>query len=92
MASCSLADHALAHFVAQRGRRRFFQQFLMPPLNAAFALAENLHVAVLIGQHLKFDVARRADVFFEINVGARKCRARFLLRLRQQVRAIPRPN
>ncbi len=51
----------LAHVGLQRRRRRFFQQFLMAPLDAALALAENLDVAVLVGQHLKFDVARRRE-------------------------------
>jgi hypothetical protein len=41
----------------------------MPALDAAFALAEDLHAAALVGQHLEFDVPRRADVFLQVNVG-----------------------
>ena len=44
--------------VGHRGRRRFLQQLLVAPLDAALALAQNFHVAVLVGQHLKFDVPR----------------------------------
>jgi hypothetical protein len=44
-------------------RRRFLQQLLMAPLDAALALAQNLHVAVLVGQNLELDVARRAMYF-----------------------------
>ena len=56
----------------------------MPPLDAAFALAQNLDVAVLVGQNLKFDVPRRGDEFFQVDVGRAERRAGLLLRLRQQ--------
>ena len=42
----------------------------MAALDAALALAQDLDIAVLIGQNLKFDVPRRADVFFQVDVGA----------------------
>ena len=60
----------------------------MPALDAALALAENLDVAVLVGQHLKFDVPRRADEFLQIDVGGTERRAGFLLRLGEQIRAV----
>jgi hypothetical protein len=44
--------------VVDRGRRRFFEQLLMAALDAAIALAQNLDVAVLVGQDLEFDVPR----------------------------------
>ena len=40
----------------------------MPPLHAAIALPQMHDVAVMIGQHLHFDVPRVLDVFFEIHV------------------------
>ena len=56
----------------------------MAALDAAFAFAQDFHVAVLVGQQLKFDMPRRADVFFQIDVGRTERRARFALRLREQ--------
>ena len=41
----------------------FFDQLLMPPLDGALALAQNLDVAVLVGQHLKLDMPRRSMNF-----------------------------
>ena len=55
----------------------------MPALDAALALAQNFHIAVLIGQHLKLDVPRRPDEFFDVNIGRTERRARFALRLRE---------
>ena len=69
------------------GRRgRFLEQFLVPPLDAAFALAQDLDVAVLVGQDLKLDVPRRADELLQVNVGRTERRARLVLRLREQRR------
>ena len=56
----------------------------MPPLDGAFALAQNLDVAVLVGQNLEFDVARIFDQLLHVQVAAGKCRGRFGLRLRHQ--------
>src|SRR5207342_2090721 len=54
--------------LAQRDRRRFLDELLMPALNRALALAEVNHVAVVIAQHLDLDVTRRLDVLLEIHV------------------------
>ena len=83
-----LGRNMLPHRILESRRRRLLQQLLVPPLDAAIALAQNFHVAMLIRQYLKFDMPRRPDVFLEINVGARKCRSCFLLRLRQQTRQL----
>ena len=56
----------------------------MPPLDGAFALAENLDIAVLIGQHLKLDVPRRFHKFLHVHVAAGERGRRFRLRLRKQ--------
>ena len=69
--------------IRHRGRGRFFQQLLMPPLHAAFALAQDLHIAMFIGQNLEFDVPRRADIFLQVNVRRTERAARFVLRLHE---------
>ena len=85
-----LLHDAIAHLGAQCRRRRFFQQLLMPALDAAVALAEDFDVAMFVGQKLEFDMTRRGDVFFQINIRAGKCRACFLLRLCRTERAVLR--
>ena len=40
------------------GEGDFFDQLLVAALDGALALAEDLDVAVLVGQHLELDVAR----------------------------------
>ena len=67
----------LARRRIQHRRRRFLEHFLMPPLNRTFALAQMNHVAVLVAQHLKFDVPRPLDQLLDVHVGA----AEGLLRL-----------
>ena len=57
-------------------RRRFFEQLLMPALDGAFALAQNLDVAVLVGQHLKLDMPRRFDQLLHVHVAAMRRRRR----------------
>ena len=49
----------------------------MAALNAALALAQVHDVAVLVAEHLEFDMAGMLDEFFEIDVG----HAKGLLRL-----------
>ena len=44
----------------------------MAALDGAFALAQNLDVAVLVGQHLELDVARRLDELLHVDVGRRE--------------------
>ena len=69
------------------GGRRFFQQLLMPALNAAFAFAECHYLAVLVGENLKLDVARSLDKFFHVQIAitesCRSLRMRRLIKLRQ---------
>src|SRR5262249_3537550 len=58
-------DRLLAHFAARRRvderARRFLYDFLIAALDRAFALAEMNDVAVLVAQHLDFDMARIDD-------------------------------
>src|ERR1700736_113310 len=56
----------------------------MAPLDAALALAQDLHVAVLVGEYLKFDVTRAADELLNVSVGRTERRACLLLRLHEQ--------
>ena len=58
------AHRPASRFIEER-RRRFFDDFLMPALERAFALAEVDHVAVLVAEDLNLDVPRMFDEFFE---------------------------
>ena len=49
-------------------RWRLFHQLLMAALDAAFALAQADHVAVLVGQHLELDVARALDELLHVEI------------------------
>ncbi len=75
------ADHLLAQLRGHGGRRRLLQQLLVAALDGAFALAQDLDVPVLVGQHLELDVARRFDQFLHVNVGRSEGGLRFLLGL-----------
>ncbi len=50
--------HARAQVDIDGGRRRLFDDLLMPPLDRTVALAQMHDGAVAIGEHLHFDVAR----------------------------------
>ena len=57
--------HAGADLVGHAGRRRLLDHLLMPPLQRAIALVEMDGVAVLVGEHLDLDMARRRDIFLD---------------------------
>ncbi len=61
-------------------RRRFFHQLLMAALDAALALAQADHVAVLVGQHLELDVARALDELLHVEIAVAEGRRRLGLR------------
>ena len=61
-------------------RRRFFHQLLVPPLDAALALAQAHDVAVLVGQYLELDVPRPLDELLHVEVAVAECRRRLRLR------------
>ena len=61
--------HALPHRRVHQRRRTFLHDFLVPPLDAALALAQVDHVAMPVTQDLDFDVARMLQILFEINLG-----------------------
>src|SRR5262249_44620104 len=62
-------DRLLAHFAARRRvderTRRFLDHFLVAALDRAFALAEMNDVAVLVTEHLDFNMARINDEFLD---------------------------
>ena len=57
-----LVAHLLPQFRVEGGRGGFLDDLLVAPLDRAFALAEPDRVAVLVGEHLDLDMARRLDV------------------------------
>ena len=59
-----LAHQAAGGLVEQR-RRRFLDHLLIAALDRTFAFAEIDHVAVLVAQHLDFDVAGIDDEFLD---------------------------
>src|SRR6266404_9271490 len=87
-----LADD-LSDFLSKLGRyphrRRLFEQLLVASLNRALAFSQTDDVAVLVAQHLKFDVARVLNIFFQIEIavaeGGRGLRLRLTEKPRQFV-------
>ena len=63
------ADHAhpVAFCRGQDGRGRFFQHFLVAPLERAIALTQVNRVAVSVSEDLELDVARVAEVLLDID-------------------------
>src|SRR5580704_9870419 len=53
----------------------------MPPLNRALALAQAHHIAVLVSQNLKLDVARMLHVLLHVQIAVAKSSRGFLLGL-----------
>src|SRR6185503_10528784 len=60
---------APARAIVHSGRRRFFENLLMAPLNRALAIVEMNDVAVIVGENLNFHVARPLDEFLDIKPG-----------------------
>src|SRR4029077_19928722 len=60
------ASDFLAQFRSHLGRRRFFQQFLVPPLNGALPFPEADDVAVLVRENLEFNVPRTLYEFLHV--------------------------
>jgi hypothetical protein len=60
-----LFTHLAAGGLVEQRRRRFLDHFLIAALDRAFAFAEIDHVAVLVAEHLDFDVAGIDDEFLD---------------------------
>src|SRR5207302_8650101 len=58
----------LAQLERYSHRWRFFEQLLVASLNRALAFSQTDDVAVLVPEHLKFDVARVLNIFFQIEI------------------------
>ena len=67
----------------------------MPPLRRAVALPQVDDVAVMIGEHLHFDVPRMLDVLFEVDAAVAERRFGFgprLLKRRLERQVVRRPR
>src|SRR5262252_3891498 len=60
-----LSAHSGAGLLVDERARRFLHDLLIAALDRAFALAEMNDVAVLITEHLDFDMARLLDIFLD---------------------------
>ena len=60
---------AVTHVLRQSDGRRFFQQFLIAPLQRAFAFAEVQDFAIVVRDDLHFDMAGVFDVMFKVIFG-----------------------
>src|SRR5208337_1323562 len=70
-------DYLRPHLVRQSGRRRLLDNFLMPPLDRAIALAECNNVAVFIAENLDFDMPRAREVLLDEYPAVTECGSRF---------------
>ncbi len=61
------AAHAVPLFRRNHGGGSFFEHFLVAALERAIALSQMNGIAFTIAEHLKFDMARIAEVFFQIH-------------------------
>jgi len=68
---------AFALRVAEEGRGSFFHQFLVASLQRAVARAKHHDVAMRVGNHLCFDVARLVEELFDEAFAAPECRDGF---------------
>ena len=59
--------HPRAVFLAEHGGRCLFEHLLVTALERAIALTQVDRIAFAVAEHLEFDVARVAQVFFEID-------------------------
>ena len=70
-------QHRLAQILRQHRRIGLFEDLLLVALHAAVAQPQHPAVAVHVAQQLRFDVAQRRNVLFEVNVAVAECGARF---------------
>jgi hypothetical protein len=71
------ASHALAHVLWKARRRCFLDHLLMAALDRAIALEEIDAIAVAVGEHLDFDVARMLEIFLDEHAIVAERRSRF---------------
>ena len=71
-----LLAHLRAGDLVQQGRRGLLDHLLVATLDGTFALAQINHIAMLVAEHLNFDVAGIDDEFFDEDPVVAKGRAR----------------
>ena len=76
----SLGAHGGAGLVIDERARRLLDHLLIAALDRAFALAEMDDVAVLVAEHLNFDMARLLDIFLDEHAVVAEARLGFGLR------------
>src|SRR5690625_7804096 len=64
---CAYLADARALFGRDSGRRRLLNDFLMATLHGALALAQMHRVAVAVGQHLNFNMARTGQKLVHVH-------------------------
>src|ERR1019366_5705935 len=69
--------HRTPQFGCQEWGRRFFEDFLVPALDRAFAFSEVHDVAEGVAEYLNFNVTRSLAISFEINARIAKRVERF---------------
>ena len=87
-----LFAHQAAGGLVEQRRRRFLDHLLIAALDRAFALAEIDHVAVLVAQHLDFDVAGIDDEFLDEDAVVAERRFGFGLGQARSLRRLRRSN
>src|SRR2546427_2987219 len=65
--------HLVANILSDRGRRRFFDQLLMPALNRAFALAKGDDAPLDVAENLNLDVPWVLEILFNVDIGRTEC-------------------
>ena len=60
-----LRTHGCPSLRVEKGARRFFNDLLVAPLNAAFALVEVNGVSKAVGEYLDFNVPRLFNVLLD---------------------------
>src|SRR5579862_53179 len=90
------AADPVAQLLIDFDRWRLFHQLLVAALDAALAFAQANDVAMLVGQHLKLDVARPLDELFHVEVavaeGARSLRLCGVVEVGQLLFAADHPH
>ncbi len=87
-----LRAHLRARGFIEQRRRRFLDDLLVAALDRAFALAQMNDIAVLVAEHLNFDVARIDDEFLDEDAIVAEGRLRLGLRARKAIGDFGLPN
>ena len=64
----------VTHFNTDSGRRRFFDDLLIPPLCRTIALSKSDHISCSVAKDLNFDVPGVFDIALEVDATLTKVR------------------